>query len=169
MCGRVAAVSKRPVFDVIRMRMGLPAGLMVLVASLAINLLTVAAEVGGIALLLQLFFDAAFTLWILVGVLALVAIIMLVPFEGLERIFGYIGLTLFVFLAAAIHEQPDWSAVGHGLIPDAKSSTLYWYFAVGVVSAALMPYEVFFYSSGAVEEGWGPSDLGGTAPNRLWG
>ena len=30
---------------------------------------------------------------------------------------------------------------------------------VGLVAAALMPYEVYFYSSGAVEERWGPSDL----------
>jgi manganese transport protein len=159
MCGRVAAVSRRPVFDAIRMRLGLPAGLLVLVASLIVNLLTLAAEIGGVALLLQLFFDASYTLFILVGVLVLITVIWFVPFAGLERIFGYVGLTLFVFLAAAIHEKPDWSAVGHGFIPDAKSSTLYWYFAVGVISAALMPYEVFFYSSGAVEEGWGPKDL----------
>jgi Mn2+/Fe2+ NRAMP family transporter len=159
MCGRVAAVSKRPVFDVIRMRMGLGIGLLTLIASLFVNLLTLAAEIGGVAIVMELFFDAPFTLFVLLGALGLIAIIWFVPFEGLERIFGYIGLTLFVFLAAAMHEHPDWSAVGHGVIPDAKSSTLYWYFAVGVVAAALMPYEVYFYSSGAIEERWGPNDL----------
>jgi hypothetical protein len=44
------------------------------------------------------------------------------------------------------------------LVPAAKSSTLYWYFAVGLFAAALMPYEVYLYSSGAVEERWGPDD-----------
>src|SRR3954463_16402252 len=46
MCGRVAAVSKRPVFDVIRMRMGLGIGLLTLIALLFVNLLTLAAEIG---------------------------------------------------------------------------------------------------------------------------
>ena len=159
MCGRVAAVTKRPVFDVIRMRMGLPTGLLVLVASLFVNLLTVAAEIGGVAVILQLFFDAPYMLFALLGALGLVAIIWIVPFEGLERIFGYGGLALFVFVAAALYLGPDWHSVARGFVPEAKSSTLYWYFVVGLVAAALMPYEVYFYSSGAVEERWGPSDL----------
>jgi len=159
MSGRVAAVTKRPVFDVIRMRMGLSTGLIVLVASLFVNLLTVAAEIGGVAILLQLFFDAPFMLFALVGALGLIVIIWITPFEGIERLFGYLGLILFVFVAAALHEHPDWHAVGGGFVPNGKSSTLYWYFAVGLIAAALMPYEVYFYSSGAVEEGWKPSDL----------
>jgi len=159
MCGRVAAVTKRPVFDVIRMRMGLTTGLIVLVASLFVNLLTVAAEIGGVGLLLQLFFDAPFTLFALLGALALATIIWFVPFEGLERLFGYAGLALFVFVAAALYLGPDWHSVARGFVPEAKSSTLYWYFVVGLVAAALMPYEVYFYSSGAVEERWGPGDL----------
>ena len=159
MSGRVAAVTKRPVFDVIRMRMGLPTGLVVLVASLFVNLLTLAAEIGGVAIVLQLFFDAPFTLFALLGALGLVVIIWFTPFEGIERMFGYLGLALFVFVAAALHEQPDWRAVGSGFVPEAKSSTLYWYFAVGLMAAALMPYEVYFYSSGGVEEGWTRKDL----------
>ncbi len=159
MCGRVAAVTGRPVFDVIRMRLGLVSGLVVLVASLIVNLLTVAAEIGGVALILQLFFDAPFTLFALLGALGLVGIIWFTPFEGIERLFGYAGLALFVFVAAALQAGPDWHAVASGLVPQAKSSTLYWYFVVGLIAAALMPYEVYFYSSGAVEERWGPKDL----------
>ena len=159
MSGRVAAVTKRPVFDVIRMRMGLPSGLVVLVASLFVNLLTLSAEIGGVAIVLQLFFDAPFTLFALLGALGLTTIIWFTPFEGIERLFGYAGLALFVFVAVALHEGPQWGELGRGFIPEAKSSTLYWYFVVGLIAAALMPYEVYFYSSGGVEEGWKPSDL----------
>jgi len=159
MSGRVAAVTRRPVFDVIRTRLGLPTGLVVLVASLFVNVLTLSAEIGGVALVLQLFFDAPFTLFALLGALGMVTIIWFTPFEGLERLFGYLGLALFVFVAAALHEHPDWHSVGGGFVPEAKSSTLYWYFVVGLIAAALMPYEVYFYSSGAVEERWTPNDL----------
>src|SRR5215210_2088746 len=47
MCGRVAAISGRPVFDCIRQRMGLGTGLVTLVASQVVNLATLAAEIGG--------------------------------------------------------------------------------------------------------------------------
>jgi hypothetical protein len=50
MAGRVAAVSGRPVFDVIRMRLGFGLGLIALVASTFVNVLTVAAELGGLAI-----------------------------------------------------------------------------------------------------------------------
>ena len=57
MTGRIATVSGRPIFDVVRMRMGLNVALVTLVASLLINLITLAAEVGGMAIVLQLLFD----------------------------------------------------------------------------------------------------------------
>ena len=37
---------------------------------------------------------------------------------------------------------------------------VYLYFVVGLLGAAMTPYEVYFYSSGAVEDRWGPKDLG---------
>ena len=64
MCGRVAAVTQRPVFDVIRMRLGFGLGLVALVASTIVNLLTVAAELGGLAIILKLLFDAAFSIFV---------------------------------------------------------------------------------------------------------
>jgi manganese transport protein len=169
MCGRVAAVTKRPVMTVIRQRLGFSIGLTVLIASLILNLLTLAAEVGGVALVLQLFFDASYSMFVLIAVIALVLIIWVSPFELIERLFGYVGLALLVYVASAIHLDPDWSAVGQGFVPSAHSSSLYAYFAVGLVAAALMPYEVWFYSSGAVEEQWEPRDLGLNRANAMLG
>jgi len=37
---------------------------------------------------------------------------------------------------------------------------VYLYYVVGLVGAAMTPYEVYFYSSGAVEDRWGLGDLG---------
>src|SRR5207244_7116168 len=54
MCGRVAAVSKKAVFDAVRERVGFSAGLGALIASEVVNLMTLAAELGGVAIWLQL-------------------------------------------------------------------------------------------------------------------
>jgi manganese transport protein len=164
MCGRVAAVTQRPVFDSIRMRLGFGTGLVALVASTAVNLLTVAAELGGLAIILTLLFDATFSLFVVLAAIGLVAAVALLPFGGIERVFGYGGMLMLVFVAVVFHQSPDWGDVAHGFVPSLSSSTLYLYFVVGVFAAALMPYEVHFYSSGAIEEGWTEKSL---KENRL--
>lgn len=169
MCGRVAAVTGRPVFDVIRERLGFGAGLTTLVASQVINLLTVAAEIGGVAIILGYLFDTTFSLLVLVGAGALVVAIRVLPFGAIERLFGYGGLMLFVFVAAALHHGPDWTGVAAGFVPNTDPNLLYAYFTVGVIAAAVMPYEVYFYSSGGVEERWGPRDLGVNRLNAIVG
>ena len=54
MCGRVAAISGRPVFDLVRERLGPKAALANLTGSYLVTLLTLAAEIGGVALAIQL-------------------------------------------------------------------------------------------------------------------
>jgi manganese transport protein len=161
MSGRVAAVTGRPVIDVVRQRLGFGAGLFTLVGSVMLSFLTLAAEIGGLALVMELFFDAPYSTLVLISVVLLTAAAWVFPFEWIERIFGYMGLCLLVYVVAAVDLSPDWSAVGSGLVPSAPDHSLpvYAYFAVGLIAAALMPYEVYFYSSGGVEERWTPKDL----------
>jgi Mn2+/Fe2+ NRAMP family transporter len=174
MCGRVATVTKRPVFDVVRQRLGFGPGLVTLIASGAINIMTVAAEVGGIALILQLYFaDLPFRVLLLIGAVLIVFLVWVLPFEGIERVFGYGGLLLAVYIVAAVHLQPDWGDVASGFVPHwqtGEDTLVYWYFAVGVIAAAMVPYEVYFYSSGAIEEGWEPKqDMAVNRMNALFG
>ena len=54
-------------------------------------------------------------------------------------------------------------------IPDTESAATYWYFAISLFGAAMTPYEVFFFSSGAVEEHWAVKDLGTSRLNVMVG
>ena len=165
MCGRVAVVAKEPVFAVVRTRLGWPVGLVTLIASNLLNLITCAAELGGIAIVLHLL-----TGWpeklLLVGAAAVFAVmVLLFRFQWIERTLGLSGLMMIVFAVSAVVLRPDWAQLARGLLPsasqpDIKHTLLYWYFAVGIFSAMLMEYEVHFYSSGAIEEDWNTDDLG---------
>jgi Mn2+/Fe2+ NRAMP family transporter len=158
MCGRVSAVSERPVFDLVRERAGFGSALATLIASEIVNLMTCAAEVGGVAICFQL----PYRLLIPLAVLLLVVTSWVLPFRWLERLFGYLGLGLLVFAVAAIKLNPDWNQVAHGFVPGSHSGgslMVYLYFVVGLLGAAMTPYEVYFYSSGAVEDRWGIKDL----------
>ena len=166
MCGRVAAISQKAVFDAVRERVGFSAGLATLIAAQIVNLMTLAAEVGGLAICLRLLSGLPYRWLILVAILVVGLIVWTISFEWIERIFGYGGLCLLVFAVAVVKLHPDWGAVAHGFVPhiNTNDTALYLYFAVGLLGAAMTPYEVYFYSSGAVEEGWKAKDL---SINRL--
>ena len=171
MCGRVAAVSQKAVFDAVRERVGFKAGLITLVAAEIVNAMTLTAEVGGVAICLQLLSGLPYRLLILVAAIALAIVVWILNFDWIERIFGYGGLCLLVFAVAAVKLHPDWGAVGHGFVPhvDTGNQLLFAYFAVGLLGAAMTPYEVYFYSSGSVEEGWTVKDLGLNRVNAIVG
>jgi len=164
MCGRVAIVARKPVFVLVRERLGAGVGLGVLVASTAVTALTCAAEVGGVAIVLRLVTNLPYGLWLAIGLLLIIATVSLLPFEGLERVFGLMGLFMLVFVAAAVALGVDWGQAARGLVPHVEglgdgSAASYGYFAVGLIAATAMPYEVQFYSSGQIEEGHTPDDL----------
>ena len=171
MCGRVAAVSERAVFDAVRERLGFQVGLVALVAAQFVNLLTIAAEVGGVALVLQLLSGLPYRALLVLALVALALVLWVMPFSWIERVFGYAGLALLVFAVGAIKLHPDWAQVARGFVPRAEADNLavYGYYVVGLIGAAMIPYEVYFYSSGAVEERWRPKDLGVNRANAIVG
>jgi manganese transport protein len=163
MSGRVAALSGRPVFDVIRERLGPRVGLTNLVASFLINFLTLAAEIGGVALVLQLATDLNYLMWVPLAAVAVWIVIWKLSFSLMEKIFGITGLLLVVTAVALWQLDPDWgrllSDAAHPGPPATESWPTYLFFAVALLGAAMTPYEVFFFSSGAVEDHWTRRDL----------
>jgi Mn2+/Fe2+ NRAMP family transporter len=162
MSGRVAAASGRATFEVIRERLGPRAGLANLSASFLINLMTVTAEIGGVALALQLASSVYYLLWIPVAAVAVWLVIWRVRFSIMENVTGLLGLTLIVFAVALFLLKPDWGALAGQLapaVPEQETVWTYSYYAIALFGAAMTPYEVFFFSSGAVEEGWTVKDL----------
>ena len=169
MSGRIVAVARKPNFELIRERYSPRLSLATLVASLVLTCLTLAAELGGLGFVLNYFFDVSVNFFVLVALVAVAAAIYFLPFGGIERIFGYLGLALLVYVAAAIKLDPSWADVGRGFVPKAQSGAIYWYFVVGLIAAALMPYEIYFYSSGAVEEQWDERDMSVNRANAIVG
>ena len=163
MSGRVATVSKRPVFDVVRERLGARMALVDLLASYFINFLTVAAEIGGLALVIELATGLNYLLWVPLVAIAVWIVIWKVSFSVMEKVFGVTGLALIVIAVAVWRLHPDWGGLFHAAAnpapPPTESWPTYAFFAIALLGAAMTPYEVIFFSSGAVEEGWTRSDL----------
>jgi len=173
MSGRVAAVSGRATFDLVRERLGPRMGLLNLAGSLAVTVLTFVAEIGGVALALALISSVHEVL--LVPAVAFVVWLVLwrAKFSVMENALGLAGTALLVFAVALVALEPDWSHLADQMLTFHRPATESWsvqaYYAVALFGAAMTPYEVFFFSSGGVEEHWTPKDLPVMRANVLIG
>ncbi|HSW48040.1 MAG TPA: Nramp family divalent metal transporter [Candidatus Saccharimonadales bacterium] len=162
--GRIAAVHKKAVFEIIKDRFSKRVSILVLILSTILNILTCAAEVGGVAIALQLLTGLSHLPALILTVGVLILIVWTLPFNLLEKIFGLLGLGMVIFIAAVITRHIPSGEISSGLIPklphyNLQSIYTYLYFALGIISSTMMPYEVYFYSSGGIEEKWDPKKL----------
>jgi Mn2+/Fe2+ NRAMP family transporter len=163
MSGRVAAVSGRATFDLVRERLGPRIGLLNLTGAMGVTFLTFIAEIGGVALSLQLVSSVDELLLVPFVALAVWLLLWRAKFSAIENVLGLLGLSLIVFAVALWQLGPDWAALAHQAVTVDKPGSETWatwcYYAVALFGAAMTPYEVFFFSSGGVEERWTAEDL----------
>src|SRR3954447_18247511 len=88
MSGRIAAVTGQPIFSAIRERTGYTAALGTLIAANLASLLTCAAEIGGVAIVLKLLFGGNYFLLLIAGFIFFLLVIWFLSFHAIERIFG---------------------------------------------------------------------------------
>jgi manganese transport protein len=164
MAGRIELASQRAVFEVMRERLGFRLGVVPVLAVIVLNVLTLSAEIAGIAFVLQLVVDVSY-LWLLLPVV--VGLLLFQWFGNwtlLEDVPSFLGLPLLVIPAALVFGgiHADWGSAAHQLVSPSLTRDdhlLYWAAALSIVGSVMSPYEWYFYSSGGREEGWTLDDL----------
>jgi manganese transport protein len=163
MAGRVSAVAGRAVFYAVRERLGVRMSLLNLVASGVLNLLTLSAELGGVALVLRLATGINYLIWVPIVALFCWLVVWRLPFSLLENVFGLLGLALIVFVVALFRLHPDrhglWHGASHPSVPSGEGLPTYFFYAISLFGACLVPYQVQFFSSGGREEHWTPKRI----------
>jgi len=159
--GRLAAVTGRTVGDALRERFGINFFIIPLVTGLLVSFLVLASEIGGVSLALQMATGISFQWWAMPVAFAGWFLLWKGNFGVVEKGSSLLGLVTIVFIVAALKLHPDWGRVGAGLLPTSPDhdGPRYWYLAVSIIGASISPYLYMFYSSGAVEDGWGTDDL----------
>ena len=172
MSGRVAAISKQPLFNLMRQRLGLKFGLVILRRGLDRESHYLRGGNRGIGIVLHLGLGIPYRLATSLATIALIAIVWLLPFKAIERVFGLLGLFMITFIVAAVALHPPWNEVVTGLIPNIPAHLsgnmllTYAYFIVAIISAVVFPYETYFYSAGAIEEHWSQERSNGQPPDH---
>ena len=166
MSGRLAAVSHHTIAGAMRERFGFSFFLLPLIGVVAVSMLTLAAELGGVCMALQLATGIGFQWWALPVMLAVWLLLWRGTFGVIEDGVSLLGLVTVAFVIAAVRLHPSAAEVAVGFVPSAApyAPSRYWFLAVSILGATLTPYLFYFYSSGAVEDGWDADDV---PANRL--
>ena len=154
MSGRLAAVRKRPLAAAVRERFGVHFQIVPLGAELAIDVLLLAAEIGGVAIAIKLITGTG-VMWTIAPItIAIWLVLWFCGFSIIEYGLGLLGLVTLCFVVAAWRLQPDTRDLARSLLPTlpGHDRMRYWFIAVSIVGATVSPYLLNFYSSGCVEE-----------------
>ena len=162
MAGRLAAVSHHTLPDAMRERFGIRFFLAPLVAVGLVSFLVLAAEIGGVALALQFASGVSYRVWALPAAGAVWLLLWKGTFGVVEKGASLLGLVTIAFLVGAVRLHAPLADVVAGLLPTAPAHdpARYWFTAVSIIGASVSPYLFYFYSAGAVEDGWDEGYLG---------
>ena len=158
MCARMGTVTGKGLADLIRERFGVRWTAVVMLALLIANGGVTVSEFVGIAAATELFGVSRF-----VSVpLAAIAIWWLVvksSYQRVERVFLLMSLVFLGYIVSAFLAQPDWKAVGSGLlVPSFSLDYAYLFTLVAVVGTTISPYMQVYVQSSVVEKGVTPED-----------
>jgi Mn2+/Fe2+ NRAMP family transporter len=163
MSGRLAAVSKHTIADAVRERFGFDFAVWPRLAELLVNYLVLGAEIGGVCLGLKVLTGIDARWWAVPVALILWFALWAGTLDIIENATSILGLLTIGFVVAAVKMHPDWIPLARGAVapvfPPRDQSGQYWFTAVSILGATISPYMFYFYSSGAVEDGWKEKDL----------
>jgi Mn2+/Fe2+ NRAMP family transporter len=154
MSGRLAVLSKRTIAGAVRERFGIHFHIVPLGAELVLDVLLLAAELGGAGIAIKLLTGIGFQWWVLPIALLVWMILWFSSFSIVEYGIGLLGLVTLSFALAAWRLGPDVSDVASSFVPSLPShdAVRYTFLAISIVGATVSPYLVNFYSSGTIEE-----------------
>ncbi|HZS75941.1 MAG TPA: divalent metal cation transporter [Ktedonobacteraceae bacterium] len=157
MIGRFTAVSKKAYAEAIRENFGFRFFLLPLISEIIAESLLLAAELGGMAIALSLITGISWHLLFPVVALLIFAMAWRAPFDWIENAPALLGLASLAFVAGVIWlGGPSKDILPTLWKPDIKQGDLadYLYLVAAILGATISPYLLYFYSSGAREEGW---------------
>ena len=153
MCARLGMVSGRGLAGVIRSRYSRS----VLWGSCALlviaNTVNIGADLGGMGKVTELVTGVNGMIWTLSYALLIGSFLIWSSYKTVAKIFKWLTLVLFAYVAAAFLAKPDWAAVlRFTFIPHLEMSSQYWATLVGIFGTTISPYLFFWQASEEVEE-----------------
>ena len=153
MCARLGMVTGRGLAGVVRRRY--PRGILWGACALLIiaNVVNIGADLGGMAEATEMVTGINSLFWTPLYAGLIISLLFWTSYHWIARIFKWLTLVLFAYVAAAFLARPDWSAVFRAtLVPHIEWSSAFLATFVGILGTTISPYLFFWQASQEVEE-----------------
>jgi len=153
MCARIGMVTGRGLMAALRKRF--PRWLLVTAASalLIANTINIGADLSGMADAAELLTGLNSHVWVILFGVGVAWATIRLRYAVIARVLKWLALVLFVYVIAAIHIGPVWSAVAHAaFVPSLPQGAAGWATLVAILGTTISPYLFFWQASQEVEE-----------------
>lgn len=152
MCARLGLVTGRGLAGVVRRNY--PRSVLWGACALLIvaNVFNIGADLGGMAEATEMMTGMKSYYWTPLYTLLIISLLLFSSYRHIARIFKWLTLVLFAYIAAAFLARPDWHAVlSATFMPHAEWSSAFLATFVGILGTTISPYLFFWQASQEVE------------------
>jgi NRAMP (natural resistance-associated macrophage protein)-like metal ion transporter len=153
MCARLGLVTGRGLAGVVRRsypRWVLWGACALLIVA---NVFNIGADLGGMAEATEMMTGIKSYYWTPVYTLLIISLLFFSSYRHLARVFKWLTLVLFAYIAAAFLARPDWhSVLGATFLPRIEWSSAFLATFVGILGTTISPYLFFWQASQEVED-----------------
>jgi Mn2+/Fe2+ NRAMP family transporter len=146
-------VAGKGVAGVLREHYPRPVLYLAVIGLLAANTINAGADIGAVAAALNLLIPVPIAAMIVPVALVLLALQIWASYRLIAKIFKWLTLALFAYIASAVFARPDWSQVLHNtLVPTISLDPIFLSTLVAILGTTISPYLFFWQASQEVEE-----------------
>jgi NRAMP (natural resistance-associated macrophage protein)-like metal ion transporter len=153
MCARIAMVTGQGLAAVMRNRLPVPVSWTLASVVVVANTFNIGADIGGMTAAAHMIVPLPAQLWTVLFGSGLIAAQIWCSYALISRIFKWLTLALFAYVATAFVVHPPWATVlRHLVIPQFHLDSGWLATMVGVLGTTITPYLFFWQASLMIEE-----------------
>lgn len=153
MCARLGMVSGRGLAAVIRRRYPKWVLLVACLLLVIANTVNIGADLGGMAEATEMMTGVTRFVWLPVFAALIVVVLIYGNYRHIARVFKWLTLVLFAYVAAAFLARPDWGQVLRAtFVPRIQWNSHYLATFVAILGTTISPYLFFWQAAQEVEE-----------------
>jgi NRAMP (natural resistance-associated macrophage protein)-like metal ion transporter len=153
MCARLGLVTGRGLASVVRRyypRWVLWSACALLIVA---NVFNIGADLGGMAEVTEMMTGIKAYYWTPLYTILIISLLFFSSYRHIARIFKWLTMVLFAYIAAAFLARPDWHAVlSATFVPRVEWSSAFLATFVGILGTTISPYLFFWQASQEVED-----------------
>lgn len=153
MCARLGMVTGRGLAGVVRLHYSRSVLWFACALLIVANVVNIGADLGGMAAATSMVTGIPAAYWSPFYAILIVSLLYWSSYRRIARVFKWLTLVLFAYVAAAFLARPDWVAVLRStFIPHGEWSADYLALFVGIIGTTISPYLFFWQAAEEVEE-----------------